>query len=346
MKIFTLFVLVAAVVVAGAPIVGQMCPASSVTPFDPCPGASSSQCVAPTCPRGAMTVGPLRNRRFPASFIQAAINAAPAGVATTICVRPATYLVTSTLTFGGKPITLVAPAGAILQGNGLETVVTFDSNEGSGSGLNGFTITGGSAPTGNGGGILIQNASPSITNCTIKGNAAHITGSNPNPAGGGAYISGSEAAPTITCTTFLANTSDYEGGGLETAHLAPPFLNYSTITTNFAPYGAGFAASSNGSASIENCLLLDNLASVDGGGLHIGNLINAGVPQSLTSYGSIMIRRSEILDNAAAASGGGMWVAGGFATVVNDIFDNNSAPMARPSGRASAAPSTWNHRSW
>jgi hypothetical protein len=318
----------AAIAAASTPAVGQTCPANSQTPGDPCPGAASSQCVPSKCPAGSIVVGPRRNRRVSASLIQSAINAASASVPSTICAKPATYLVTSTLNFEGKPIDLVAASGATLQGNGKITVVEFVSNESSASVLDGFTVTGGSATTGSGGGIYIVNASPTIKNCLVTGNAAPVISSNQFPRGGGLLVLGSEAAPSILCTTFSNNTSGYVGGGFDTAYLAHPNLDYVTFQGNSAPYGGGFAASFNGGANIENSLFLDNTASFDGGAMHV-----------LTQWGHTFVRRSVFDGNTAGGNGAAAWVPGGFATFLNSGFYHNNGTngMAPAAGGAVAA---------
>lgn len=324
MKGIRFFLLIAAMVAASAPVVGQTCPANSQTPGDPCPGAASSQCVPSKCPAGSPVIGPrIPGRVVSAAIIQNAITAASASVPSTICVEPATYDVTTTLNFEGKPIDLIAAKGATLKGNGKVTVVEFVSNESSLSTLDGFTVTGGSATNGDGGGILIINASPTIKNCQITGNTA---ASGNFPRGGGLWVGGSEAAPSILCDTLTNNTSGYEGGGLETAYFAHPNLDYDTFQGNTAPYGGGFAADFNGGANIENSLFLDNSASVDGGAIHV-----------LTEFGHTFVRRSVFDGNNAPDNGSAAWVAAGFATFLNSSFYNNSAAIGAPANGGAVA---------
>ena len=327
MKTLTSFILVAALVALSQPAAGAglSCPTSGTVtpgPAEACPGASSSACVTSPCPAGATRVGPKHPHLVSAALIQNAITAALPGAV--ICVRPATYRVTSTINFGGKAITLVAPLGAVLAGNGKESVVTFSSNESSASVLDGFTIAGGGGnSSGLGGGIFIDNASPTIKNCLVTNNSA-ASATNPFARGGGAFIAGSEAAPTISCTTFANNTAQYEGAGLESDYLAHPYLDYDTFEGNSAPYGAGFASDNDGLANIENSEFLNNAAGVDGGGLHI-----------LTQWGATLVRRSVIAGNTAGSDGGGVWVAASAsATIFNSVFDGNSAPNGAGLGAA------------
>ena len=305
MRALRSILLCAAVTGIGLPAVGQMCPNNSVSPGDPCPGATSSSCGSfpATCPAGATIV----SGGGSASSIQNAINAAQPGAV--ICVQPGVY--TGKIDFKGKALLLMAPVplSVTLDGAGTGPVVTFANGEGYESVLTGFQIINGSA-TG-GGGILIVNASPTIRNCLVANNVA--TG-YAYSRGGGAAISGKWSAPTIRCTTFQGNHADYKGGGLESDYSAHPYLYFDTFQNNSAPYGGGYGAEWNGLASIANSLFLGNSASGDGGGLHV-----------LTQFGTTLVRRTVIAGNTAPGSGGGIWVAAGFATVLNSIFDGNSS---------------------
>jgi hypothetical protein len=269
-----------------------------------CGGCSGSlNCPVPLpCPRGAIHVSGTNM-----SVIQNALNTAPAGAV--VCVAPGTYV--GNLNFHGKAVTLKSstPLGAILKGGVVGTpVVTFASNEGAGSVLDGFVVTGGTAP--GGAGVLILNASPKVQNCLIKGNTATNVS---YPRGGGAAVVGSFAAPSILCTCFQNNHSDYAGGGLSAGYFSHPYLNNDTFAGNTASYGGGYSASFNGLANIDNSTFIGNSAT-DGAGLHI-----------LTPFGSTLVRRTILQANRASGIGGGAWVPAGFATFLNTVFDGNSA---------------------
>jgi len=297
--------LCAAVAGAGLPAMGQMCPANSVSPGEPCPGAASSSCGSfpAVCPAGATTV----SGGGSAAAIQNAIDAARPGAV--ICVQPGVY--TGQIDFKGKAITVMSPTAlsATLDGAGVGPVVTFTSGEGYASVLTGFKITHGAATVG--GGIRILNASPTIRNCLVTNNSA--TG-YAYARGGGAWIAGKWSAPTIRCTTFQGNQADYKGGGLESDYSAHPYLYLDTFQGNSAPYGGGVGVEWNGLASISDNLIVNNFADADGGGLHV-----------LTQFGTTLVRRTVIAGNIAPGNGGGMWVAAGFANVLNSVFDGNSA---------------------
>lgn len=265
-----------------------------------CPGTEG--CPKPVCPKGAKKVKP-------GQLIQQAIDAAPYSPSG-ICVLPGTYK--GLIDFKGKPVHLVAQgAGAILDGNGNGPVVTFKSGEGKNSILDGFTIRNGRANIG--AGILIDQASPTIRNAVLTGNAAVDVG-NSYGRGGGIAARGTHAHPTITCTKFLRNTADYGGGGLLSAYSATPYLRSNLFEGNKAPYGGGIAVHLSGRLDLGWTQLLANQATGDGGGIHAG-----------TTYGNVLVRQTWFKGNTAGNDGGGMWVAAGLADVINSTFDGNRA---------------------
>ena len=265
-----------------------------------CPGTSA--CVYNKgCPKGSTLVTPGKS-------IQKAINAASCTGAT-LCVAPGTY--TGLINFHGKPINLVSSGGPLvtfLDGGGSGPVVTFSSAEGKDSILNGFTIRNGKAL--NGAGIYINGASPTIRNSILTRNAA--TGNFAR--GGGIAVTGAQASPIINCTQFLANTADYDGGGLMSTYSANPYLRSNLFEGNKAPYGGAIGVAWSGRLDLGWTQLLANQAGVDGGGIH------AGVP-----YGNVLVRQVWFKGNKAGNFGGGMWVPGGLADVINSTFDGNQA---------------------
>jgi hypothetical protein len=266
-----------------------------------CPGTAA--CVYNKgCPAGSTLVGPPQS-------IQQAINAAPCTGAT-LCVAPGTYV--GLINFHGKPINLVSsggPAVTFLDGGGAGPVVTFASDEGRDSILDGFTIRNGKAQIG--GGISITKASPTIRNSILTRNTA--TG-NAYARGGGVWVTGAQASPAITCTQFLGNTADFSGGGLMSSYSANPYLRSNLFQGNRATYGGAIGVYASGRLDLGWTQLIANQASVDGGGIH------AGVP-----YGNVLVRQVWFKDNRAGNYGGGMWVPAGFADVVNCTFDGNQA---------------------
>lgn len=174
--------------------------------------------------------------------IQAAIDYSIDGE--TILVADGIY--TENINFNNKAITIRSENGPLLttiDGNGSGSVVIFDSGEGSGSLLEGFAITNGSAI--NGGGILISNnSSPSVESCIVKNNTASNNG-------GGVYC-GSNSSPILD-NLILAGNSANDGGGV---------------------YGSG-------SPLITNCTFYDNTAANSGGGIYGDATSTATVDSSI-----------------------------------------------------------------
>ncbi|MHC4497520.1 MAG: InlB B-repeat-containing protein, partial [Planctomycetota bacterium] len=105
-----------------------------------------------------------------------------------------------------RPITVRSengPDNCIIDAEGLGRAFIFDNNEPNEYVVDGLTLTGGSAEFG--GAILIDNASPTITNCRIVSNTA--TGN-----GGGIWMTNS--SPVITNTEITGNTAGGFGGGI------------------------------------------------------------------------------------------------------------------------------------
>ena len=198
-------------------------------------------------------------RRVPSKYatIQGAINAARNG--DTVLVSNGIYH--EKINFKGKRITVISVNGAgvtTINGNAAGSVVTFGTGETSGSILEGFTITNGSA--GAGGGINCQYSSPAITNCMINSNTADF--------GGGICCGAS--SPIITNCTISGNLAKYCGGGiyisaLSYAYSSPTIINC-TISNNTAGtlntvgQGGGFCFDRYSYPTVTNSILWGNYA--------------------------------------------------------------------------------------
>ncbi len=198
------------------------------------------------------------------------------------------------LRFGGKAITVRSENGAehcTINCEGTPTVpfrgFIFDGFEGRDSVLEGFTITGGATLPGaiddmfNGGGVLIQAASPTIRNCRFLANQAGCWG-------GAMYVGDSHgvttgpASPLIENCRFESNLSDDEGGG-------------------FFTWGFGLG----GRPTIRNSVFLSNGAGTGGGGI--------------TSFGGINLTLDHVtIAGNFASIGANAWI--GQTTIKNSII--------------------------
>ncbi|MFH1738914.1 MAG: right-handed parallel beta-helix repeat-containing protein [bacterium] len=105
--------------------------------------------------------------------------------------------------------------------------------------LDGFTITGGENT-----GIYCYRTSPTLTNCTITGNAGR--------QGGGVFC-GKSSSPALTNCTLSTNTAD-QGAGLYCQESSPVLVNC-TIVGNIALREGGGVYCESGSPSLTNCIL-------------------------------------------------------------------------------------------
>ena len=152
--------------------------------------------------------------------IQSAIDAAADG--DTVLVKPGEYVVLESVTFRGKEIAVRSESGpevtTIRMADRLSsysTVVEFTSQEGESSVLEGFTIAGGKFWGTQQGGVTCRGSSPTLTNCTISGNA-----------GGGVYCY--KSSPTLTKCTISGNS----GGGVYCSEGSSPILTSCIVWGN------------------------------------------------------------------------------------------------------------------
>jgi parallel beta-helix repeat protein/predicted outer membrane repeat protein len=239
---------------------------------------------------------------FPMTAIQTAIDRAIDG--DTILVYDGTYV--ENINFKGKAVHVKSKNGAdvtIIDGNAAGSVVTFNSEEGENSVLDGFTIRNGFTNS-KGGGIYCYYSSPTITDCTISGNSA-------SSSGGGIYCSNS--SPVITDCTISGNSASSSGGGIYCTNSSSPAITNCTISGNSASSLGGGIYCLYSPPVITNCVIFENSAGDKGGGIHC-------------AYSSPAITNCTISGNSANSSGGGIYCAGSSSNlqVVNSILWNNS----------------------
>ncbi|MHC4945331.1 MAG: right-handed parallel beta-helix repeat-containing protein, partial [Planctomycetota bacterium] len=271
--------------------------------------------------------------------IQEAIDAAVNG--DTVLVAPGTYV--ENIDFLGKAITVMSSDGAditIIDGNYTASVVTFQSGEGPGSVLEGFTLTNG---LGNddpvwgrvGGGVYCFQSSPLITKCTIKENAAES-------AGGGIYC-GDNANPAISMNLIMNNSGGFGGGGIFCRESSPDIAgniiigNSSSYLDNRTPPPGGGIYLETSSSSITNNIIMENVAGF-GGGMYTTasspTLINCTFSGNWATYssgggmynyrGNPTVTNCTFSGNKSVGNGGGMANYEGIPTVTNCILWNDS----------------------
>ncbi|MDG2133912.1 MAG: right-handed parallel beta-helix repeat-containing protein [Phycisphaerales bacterium] len=198
--------------------------------------------------------------------IQDAIDATDDG--DRVLVEPGTWV--ERLDFKSKRISVVGLAGAeetVIDGSGpgRNSVATFKDCSSPEMKIIGLTFTGGKGrnmlPRGEvqGGGILVEDSSPTFVNCIFRDNNAQYG------SGGGGSILGGQ--PIFIGCRFIDNSADFIGGGLLIKEGAPQMIRC-TFEGNSASTGGGLYAWRHTHPTLLQCHFLHNTASGYGGGLY------------------------------------------------------------------------------
>ncbi|MCA9293199.1 MAG: hypothetical protein KDA20_05240 [Phycisphaerales bacterium] len=199
--------------------------------------------------------------------IQAAVNAA--GDGDEIIVSPGTY--SERINLLGKAITLrstdpndpAVVAATIIDGQGLGTVVTCDSGEGTNTEILGLTIRGGHAESG--GGVFIAGSSPQFCLCAIEDNTA-------SAIGGGMYIG--SGGPKVMDCTLSGNSAGTAGGGMYGSGSSAIFdhcsfvSNSTTTVTIGIGEGGGGVFNVGGIPEFHSCTFEGNTTAAFGGAMN------------------------------------------------------------------------------
>jgi len=248
-----------------------------------------------------------------AATIQQAIAAAAPG--DTVLVAPGTYI--ENLTFLGKAITVVSesgPAVTVIDGNWAGPVVGFAEGESRAAVLRGFTVQHGASSFG-GGGVFIQNSSPTIAGNWIVSNGA-CTGAGVYSSFGSPLIQGNRIVGN-----FLYGCTGGFGLGVYIAGDSAVELIGNTITDNNGPaHGGGVTLFAAGHAVVRSNIIARNVTSgfspcTQGGGIWMVNFSEATIVNNL------------VVGNVAGCGGGLYWSgSSGVNTFVNNTVADNDAP--------------------
>ena len=232
---------------------------------------------------------------------------------------------TIALTYG--QLTLSNPTGVTITGPGASLLAVSGNNasrvmeiQGGPAAISGLTVTGGKLASGsNGGGLLNDGGTLSLSNVTISGNTS-------DDEGGGLY--NSKGSLTLTNCTISGNAAN-TGAGLYnnqgTLTLTDCTISNNTFTLN-TPGGVGSGTISGGGLkSLAGTLTMTD-CTISGNSARSG----AGL---FTSFTTTNLTGCVISGNSAAAyngyptnpNGGGMYIAGGTVSLYGCTMSGNSA---------------------
>ncbi|MCP4589269.1 MAG: right-handed parallel beta-helix repeat-containing protein [bacterium] len=166
-----------------------------------------------------------------------------------------------------------------------------------------------------GGGMCVNAGGPTLTACTFTDNQA---------AAGGAGLYNYNATSEITDCVFTGNTTPTGGGGGASNYNSPVTLYRCVFSDNWALAGGGLANNTNSGATLVDCTFTANTAEGTGGGMYnnassgvtltqcgfIGNASYGGSGAMYCSSSSPTLTDCEFRDNWADGTGGALQVSG------------------------------------
>jgi hypothetical protein len=185
------------------------------------------------------------------AFVQEGLDSCSAG--DTVVVGPGTYY-ENIFWPNTQSIRLYSHHGAdttILDGAGMDRIMTIDVNIDTTTHIHGFTFQYGYGDVG--GAVYCEGASPCISRCNFTMNEAHGT------TGGGAIACVNQSDPLIVhCNIFDNTCTTYPGGGILVYDYSSPIIHASNITTNTGSSGAGISVAYGCFPLIDSCTIADN----------------------------------------------------------------------------------------
>lgn len=196
----------------------------------------------------------------------------------------------------------------ILDGNHSGSVVTFQGTS-EGMAIDGFQVTGGNATSGGmGGGITMDESSPTIRNTTVISNQAVSDG-------GGIYITG--GMPTIEDSQILENNANGCCGGIHIGNNARVTISNTMLSDNNALMGGGIGIFSGSITTITKSAISANNSDFDtgqGGGIHVGG------QNSIIHIMDSILANNQTRDHGAAISSDG-----GTVNLINVLITDNQS---------------------
>lgn len=224
--------------------------------------------------------------------------------------------------------------------------------------INGFTVTAGNANVLNdgvnvngegfysswGGGLVIENSRPLLSNLRFIGNSGEMGGGifigndnnlkiknteisgNQSPSGGGGVLNGNRSTLELDQVIISGNKSGGFGGGIYSGEVSYLNIKHSTISDNIAAsHGGGIYNSDYHSGlSVANTVISNNITTEYGGGIYIGG-------------GTATLDQVTIKGNAADQGGGisngtsmqlsNTLISGNYATTRGGGIENNGWNM-------------------
>jgi len=289
-----------------------------------------------------ITVGPSGDYQT----IQDAVNASSNG--DEIIVAPGTY----TTKYWWMPVVDIwnkdvwlhssdGPETTIIDGDTHARCISITYG-GSNTHIEGFTIQNGLSQTGNGAGINITSASPTISNCVFIDNETGSDGYfGAYTSGGGAIYNSTYSNPSIIGCVFRANQASGNGGAICNVNGSSPSIVNCQFESNIAEKGGAISNASSSSCSLSGCTFQQNLAAFYGGAVYLlencevsisasnfeGNFSDLGGGGIYNQGGILTVASSSFNQNIALpGNGGGIdLLGGGTATISNSEFTSNSA---------------------
>jgi hypothetical protein len=184
--------------------------------------------------------------------------------------------------------------------------------------LEGLMLKRGSVPSSiaflsnNGGSILNNAGTLTLTSCTLTENTA---------AYGGGGLFNSKGTVNITTSTLANNMASVGGGSALRNDGGVVTLMETTLAGNHTDFGPGGALFNDGTMSLTNSMVAGNMAGVFGGGI-------------FSSSGRLTITNTTFAGNRTAGTGssgsprggGAIWNSGGTVTILNTTLAGNTAP--------------------